>query len=392
MVSKTLPPWYRIPPPLEKGAHLAIIGGGIAGMTIAEALQEQGYRVSVVEQKSRAMSAASGNPVAILDPFLSAVESPESSFSLCALDHALRYYKGFEEDVFIPTGLKKMALDDKEKQRLGKIFKAQSIASTLLEDDNLLFPDLGMILPEKIQGVLNKKIPLLTDKKVDHIVHKDQWHLMDVEGGGILKADGVILACAQAIRSFEQSRDLPVTPLRGQISYLEGKSAPDSILCAESYLTPPVSTPNGPAMVCGATFEQNSTDCHVRPEDHQENITNARKLWPGVTGARLVGGRAEVRCASPDHMPLCGPLPIISAYQTQYEMLKHGPRHQIFPEAPYYPALYVSSGLGARGFLTAPLLAQTIGAIISGKPLPVSPHIYQALHPARFEIRRLIKA
>ncbi|MBL4602173.1 MAG: hypothetical protein JKY84_05475 [Emcibacteraceae bacterium] len=48
-------------------------------------------------------------------------------------------------------------------------------------------------------------------------------------------------------------------------------------------------------------------------------------------------------------------------------------------------------GLGARGFLSAPLLAKYLTSIISGEKPPFDEAICHALHPARFIVRQLSK-
>jgi len=394
MTARTHAPWYDPPPPLEKGAHVVIIGGGIAGLTTAAALEKQGFPVTVVEENNTVMAAASGNPAAILDPFFSAVESPEGRFSRMALDFALSYYQAFEEEIFIPTGLKKKALNEKQKLRFEKITRSGILPKSLMREDqhgHPFFPSLGLILPKKLSAALCRNIPIILKQKIDHMRFEDQWILYDKTGTEILKADAVVLTGGHAARFFQQSASLPISPLRGQISYLTAEKPPKNIICGENYLTPPVRTPMGPAMISGATFEPNSLDCDLRLKDHEQNMQHAQKLWPDMGEPDLIGGRAAIRGVSPDHMPLCGPLPIATQYEVEYAMLKHGPRHQNFAKAPYYPGLYTICGLGTRGFLTAPLLAEILTAIIGGKPVPTPRKIQHALHPARFLIRKLIK-
>ncbi len=144
-------------------------------------------------------------------------------------------------------------------------------------------------------------------------------------------------------------------------------------------------------MAIGASFTRNDSDTALRQADHEENLANAQLLWPEIKDMTVTGGRCAIRAYSPDHLPLCGPVPDFSLYQSSYEMLKHGPKHQKFDPAPYQPNLYVVAGLGARGFLTAPLLADTLAALIAGSPLPVTGEVYESLHPGRFMIRKLVK-
>jgi glycine/D-amino acid oxidase-like deaminating enzyme len=98
---------------------------------------------------------------------------------------------------------------------------------------------------------------------------------------------------------------------------------------------------------------------------------------------------------SPDHLPLMGGVPDHQAYEKSYQDLHHGPDHQEFGSAIYHKSLYVCAGLGARGMLTAPYLTSLLVGLITGHTLgsydPYSEKVLQALHPARFHIRQLIK-
>ena len=54
------------------------------------------------------------------------------------------------------------------------------------------------------------------------------------------------------------------------------------------------------------------------------------------------------------------------------------------PPAPYIPNQFVLSGLGSRGLVTAPLLAETVVSMMFGEPLPIPIALAHALHPGRF--------
>ncbi len=94
---------------------------------------------------------------------------------------------------------------------------------------------------------------------------------------------------------------------------------------------------------------------------------------------------------SHDHLPLCGPAPDIDYYLNAYQDLHHGPNHKKFADAEYHKNLFIFSGLGSRGFLTGPLLAKYIVALMSGEYLPFNEKICHAIHPARFITRNLSK-
>jgi tRNA 5-methylaminomethyl-2-thiouridine biosynthesis bifunctional protein len=58
---------------------------------------------------------------------------------------------------------------------------------------------------------------------------------------------------------------------------------------------------------------------------------------------------------------------------------------------PWLEGLYVNSGHGSRGLITAPLSGELVAAWVCGEPLPLPREVAQACHPNRFALRRLIR-
>ncbi len=347
-------PWYHRPTPLSKGHHIAIIGGGIAGLTTGLALQNIGYRVTVYERDSIPMNQASGNPAGILDPYISKGDGADAVFYQAALNHALDYFQGLDPEVFLTQGLTKFS---------GK--------------DQLHFPDCGAISPPKIREVLAAKLHIECGRDI-------------TPAAAFESADAVVICGGPASHHFTETNFLPLDPIRGQITLLDADNytdPPAHVLCGKGYLIPPIDN----VMVTGASFVRGDTGTDIRQEDHRENLKNAEMLWPGISRRTVIGGRSAIRAYSPDHLPLCGAVPDFARYESEYSLLKHGPKHKQFEIAPYHENLYMIAGLGSRGFMSAPLLSQIMAALISGEPLPVPEAIYESLHPARFQIRKLIK-
>ncbi len=351
-------PWFNPPHPLKKGCSIAIIGAGIAGMLTGLALQKAGYMVTLYDREDTPMSKASGNPVGIIDPYLNQGDGTDATFYRMALDHALEFYQSLDPEIFHSLGLTK--------------FKGK---------DKIHFPDCGAISPPRIRDILSRCLTIKSGINIENLTDCD-------------KADAIIICSGPACLQYPETNSLPLEPVRGQITLLEaGQFAlpPKEVLCGKGYLIPPVNLNDETIMVTGATFSRGDTDTDIREEDHQENLKNAETLWPNISQQPVKAGRCAIRAYSPDHLPLCGPIAHIAKYQSAYKMLKHGPKHQDFIPAPYHPNLYVLSGLGSRGFLAAPLLAEIISVLISGEPLPVPRSVYEGLHPARFQVRNIIK-
>lgn len=117
-------PWFNKPTKLTPGAHIAIIGGGIGGVMLLLHLQNAGYKATLMEKEEHILCGASGNPAAILDPFLSASETIEKSFYLKAYRYALKFYEELGDDILKHCDLLKAANSEDQMKRFEKLAQA----------------------------------------------------------------------------------------------------------------------------------------------------------------------------------------------------------------------------------------------------------------------------
>ena len=102
-------------------------------------------------------------------------------------------------------------------------------------------------------------------------------------------------------------------------------------------------------------------------------------------------GRAAFRCTSPDYLPIVGPLADAEAFADAYSVLSKDARQIPDTPCPWLEGLYVNSGHGSRGLVTAPLSGELLAAWLDNEPLPLPTAVAQACHPNRFALRRLIR-
>ena len=105
----------------------------------------------------------------------------------------------------------------------------------------------------------------------------------------------------------------------------------------------------------------------------------------------IIDGKARLRCMTPDHLPIVGPMPDINAHKVLYPHLAKDKNWHYQEAAPYLKGLYVMTGLGARGLCTAPLMADILTADICGTPYPIDNKMLFNLSANRFVIRDIIK-
>jgi tRNA 5-methylaminomethyl-2-thiouridine biosynthesis bifunctional protein len=165
------------------------------------------------------------------------------------------------------------------------------------------------------------------------------------------------------------------------------------VLTYGGYITP---AQNG-AHSIGATFdwvdaEALRTDPPVHDADHQRNFDELARVLPDLMSGgdqRILSGRAGLRCTTPDHLALAGPVPDYDGFMRDFAELRHGHPWARYSSAAYQPGLYTLTGLGARGLVAGPLAAELVASQIAGEPWPVERDLGTALHAGRFLVRGL---
>jgi len=102
-------------------------------------------------------------------------------------------------------------------------------------------------------------------------------------------------------------------------------------------------------------------------------------------------GWAAFRCTSPDYLPIVGPLADPQAFDQAYAVLSKDARQAPDVPCPWLDGLYINSGHGSRGLITAPLSGELLAAWINNEPLPLPRDVAQACHPNRFAVRALVR-
>ncbi len=94
--------------------------------------------------------------------------------------------------------------------------------------------------------------------------------------------------------------------MRGQVSFADLPQSPVPAAWG-GYAIP---TRNG--ILFGATHDRDDTGVDIRAEDHLRNLALLAQRRPILAAALAetpLAGRASLRAATPDHLPLAGPAP-----------------------------------------------------------------------------------
>lgn len=411
-------PWH-LPQSLQKlPRSVAIVGAGIAGATAARALAERNIRVTVFEQGEAPGSGASGNDQGILYAKLSPKPGPNGDFNLLALQYAQRFYPALCPQAVHFHGLLQLAQTEKEQQLQQQIveqlaldsdsqlarpvtdIEASALAGVQLSTPGLYFPAAGWLRPRQVCARLldHPNIRTRFGTTVEHVDRAgDRWQLGIGGETEQPKFDALILCMANFNRQFPQTAPLPLQPIRGQVSFAAATAESEKLklaLCAEGYIAPAAGSDGSPSHSFGATFKLKQTDTELRSDEHEENLHTLSTLLPDIADAfrqQSLNGRAALRAATPDYLPMAGPVADWAQLESTYHPLRKNRKQRIDQRTPYQPGLYVLAGLGSRGFTYAPLAAEVLAGWITGEVMPVSAELVKALHPMRFAIRALGK-
>lgn len=408
-------PWFARPAPVTGERRALVIGAGLAGCASAASLAARGWQVSLLERHDALAREASGNPQGVLYLKLSAHGTALSQLIVSGFGYTRRLLESLQRGVdWDACGVLQLAFNAKEGERQAQLAaafpedllqtldqaQAQIRAGIALQSGGLFYPEGGWVHPPALcqwqAGAPN--IQVLTHHNVLDLRHvQGQWQAW---AGDTLLAEApvVVLAGAAEIRQFAQSSELPLKRIRGQITRLP--QTPDSqclstVVCAEGYVAPARLGEH----TLGASFDFNNDDLTPTAVEHAGNLAMLEEISPDLVlrlGAEslqpeALEGRAAFRCTSPDYLPIVGPLADSAAFAEAYKALSKDARQTPDIPCPWLPGLYINSGHGSRGLITAPLSGELLAAWLDDEPLPLPKAVAEACHPNRFALRRLIR-
>jgi tRNA 5-methylaminomethyl-2-thiouridine biosynthesis bifunctional protein len=408
-------PWFARPAPVTGERRALVIGAGLAGCATASSLAARGWQVSLLERHDGVAQEASGNPQGVLYLKLSAHGTALSQLIVSGFGYTRRLLETLQRGTdWDDCGVLQLAFNAKEAERHAQLAaafpedllqwldqpEAQQRAGIGVAHGGLYYPEGGWVHPPALcqAQAAQPNIELLSHRealqlrKVD-----DQWQAFD--GDRLLaSAPVVVLAGAAEIKRFAQSAELPLKRIRGQITRLAETAesqALTTVVCAEGYVAPARLGEH----TLGASFDFNSDDLTPTIAEHQGNLAMLEEISSDLVSRLLISeqpvenlqGRAAFRCTSPDYLPIVGPVSDREAFNQAYATLAKDARQVPDVACPWLDGLYVNSGHGSRGLITAPLSGELLAAWVDNEPLPLPRSVAEACHPNRFALRRLIR-
>lgn len=408
---QSIAPWYARPAGRE--GEVLIIGGGIASAMTALSLVERGRHVTLLCEDGEPASGASGNRQGALYPLLNGEHDALSRFYSLAFGFARNRLLALAKHhpvAFSLCGVTQLGYDDKSAAKLAKMSQGpfppelmhplsaaevEQVVGLPCDADGVSYPLGGWLCPADLtraairEAQASGRLEVVFNAAVTRIAEEDGgWHL-ESRDGRQWHAPNLVVAAGHQLPTLLPFAELPLYPVRGQVSHVPttaSLSKLKTVLCYDGYLTP---AHNG-AHCIGASYGRNQTDLAYRTDEQDQNRARLQacvpqQRWPAEVDVSGAQARIGVRCASRDHLPVAGPVARLAAL-ADHDVNTPADQQSALP---LHAGLYVLGALGSRGLCSAPLCGELVASEICGDPLPLATDLLEALHPARYWVRRL---
>ena len=358
---------------LSPPRRVAVIGGGIAGASVAAGLRRRGCQPVILDAGDTAGNGASGNRMALQSPKLTVDHNPMSRLSTSCLSWASRLSDLAEATI----GAGVVAFDAPARMAARhEIFRTQKWPSDLLAPGSggydldgaasgeAIHYRMGRaIRPDRLLAHLMAGVLPVYEFAVDRLVSGDGEVELHARDGRQVIADAVVIAAGADMVGLLAACDteLPLEITQGLVSQVPTNDAMaglDRGVSFGGYLTPSLDGRHD----LGATFWRDPVmedDAAVIAAGHDHNLGLLASALGAPFGkdATSFGARVSRRASLPDRRPVVGRVA---------------------------GGVFIFGGLGARGFTLAPLLGDLLAADILCRPVPLPASQWGGVQPVRY--------
>jgi len=355
---------------LSRTADTVVVGAGVVGLCIANALARKGRIVALVgeHRAGEASRAAAG----MLAPSVEQSDGPAHDFGIAARDFYPEFLESLADDtgVRVPLnrlGILQVALTPRGMKGLRKTAPE---GSTWLERNELIEmePTLGhalgavfnpddgavdnVVLMNALEAVIDDTPTVSRIQSPAVSVARDRA-TVTLASGDKLDSDTIIIAAGAWGASIDGVKGIEsVRPCRGQLVSYKSIGLRHVTYGPRGYLVPRASG----TIVAGSTMEEVGFDSTTTPEGIAKVKSAAEEIAPGLAISPITEEWAGLRPITPDMLPIIG-------RDTEAD-------HVIY-----------CTGHSRNGILMAPLSAEAVAALAVGE----SPeHDLSQFRPGRF--------
>lgn len=381
-------PWLQARAADDAGAgEVVVVGGGLAGAGIAQALALRGRPVCVIDASGPA-AAHQGHAAAALTPVIARDDNPRARLSRAGSLRALARWAGLPPAAAPRRcGTVQLERDAGRTAALAETLRllqfpadwvravtrdeAAALAGVPVSRGGLFFADGLLVRPAALVAALLDMpgVRMVTGQAAALRQCGSAWQVLDA--GGRLLGQGATVVLANAfgaqalLRASGLLEPLPrmaqMHALAGEVTLLPAHAldgGPRCIVGGEGYLLPALDG----WCVAGSTYEHGAAAAVVSDAGQQAVLHKAARLldqWPAdrpqLTPGQLPGW-AGWRAVLPGRLPAIGPLA-------------------------HAPGVWLAAGYASRGLTWSALAGDLIAAGLHDEPLPLAADLLAAVAP-----------
>ena len=344
---------------MSKTYDSIIIGAGIAGASTAHALTQKGQKVLVFDKKGIA-SGGSGAAGAFVSPKIGK-GSPLQTLTNEAFSFAKDFYLSTCPTLFHQTGVIRIPKDEADAKKFSAYepfnenkyenYKKEQLQKQGIraEFESFYFPDAGVCDAKEVCEDLLSDIEVVA-YEVKEITQEDGLWCV-----GVYKAKNLVLATG-----FESDlADLRYMGIKGTWG-TRGDFSSTLSLDVSMHQSMSVGANIDGIIKLGATHEKEVKEVVLCKKEQALLLKEKASLLIDTSDLELQEVFCGMRSGSKDYFPLVGKVIDVPFMLEKYPVIMRGAK----PEMKYIDNLYVSNGLGGRGFVFAPLMAKVLAECI----------------------------
>ncbi|MBN22254.1 MAG: hypothetical protein CL678_13315 [Bdellovibrionaceae bacterium] len=329
---------------------VGVVGAGLAGSAIADALAKRGVQVEVFDVCELPAQKTSGNPAALYHPSLSQKRDEILDWNEQAYQFLLRELNSRPEVIHEKSGSYLTWKTESKQQRYQKASQLNlKIPVEYQEEQNrIYFPKGGWVSPVSlVNSRLNHSlIRFIGETTVNSYRKENQGWILETSLGDQGPFDAIVFANGMNLLKNKGMENICLKPVRGQVFTIKKQLNFSRPVQSDAYVIP-----MGAHFLLGATHDLKINSEEPRAGAFEEVMEKASDLFSGKVDYEST--RVGVRVTTLNHFPIIGPWsPFLKNINSSIDMTYEMP--------PLSDGLFVFTGLGSRGVLYSGMASECL--------------------------------